>query len=102
MKITKKGILITIPVVLAGSFFVIAPQYGALIIKHSMVSYKNEKEATKEDHWIYNENGRRFVYHDGSVIQNSSRVLNGITYYFDEKGYVKTGWVQDKGQIFYR
>ena len=102
MKITKKGVLITIPVFLTGSFLIAAPQYGFMLVKHSMISYENEKEAKKEDHWIYNENGRRFVYHDGPVIQNVSQVLDRIMYYFDGKGYVKTGWVQDKGQIFYR
>ena len=81
MKITKKGVLITIPVFLTGSFLIAAPQYGFMLVKHSMISYENEKEAKKEDHWIYNENGRRFVYHDGSVIQNDSQVLDGIMYY---------------------
>ena len=47
MKITKKGILITIPVFLAGSFLIVAPQYGFMLVKHSMISYENEKEAKK-------------------------------------------------------
>lgn len=47
MKITKKGVLITIPVFLTGSFLIAAPQYGFMLVKHSMISYENEKEAKK-------------------------------------------------------
>ena len=43
MKITKKGVLITIPVFLTGSFLIAAPQYGFMLVKHSMISYENEK-----------------------------------------------------------
>lgn len=39
----------------------------------------------KEDHWVYNATGKRYVYHDGSVIQNDSKVLDNVTYYLFQR-----------------
>ena len=40
----------------------------------------------KEDHWVYNDSGRKFVYHDGVVIKNTWREVGGTRYYFDDEG----------------
>ena len=96
MKVTKKGFFLTVFVLLLGAFFVLAPPFACVLVRNYLVAYENRQEAMKEDHWVYNATGKRYVYHDGSVIQNDSKVLDNVTYYFDSKGYVKTGWVQDK------
>ena len=102
MKVTKKGFFLTVFVLLLGAFFVLAPPFACVLVRNYLVAYENRQEAMKEDHWVYNATGKRYVYHDGSVIQNDSKVLDNVTYYFDSKGYVKTGWVQDKGKLYYR
>ena len=102
MKITKKGVFLTVFILLLGGFLILAPSYTFVAVKNMMTAHENREEALKEDHWVYNQTGRRYVYHDGSVIQNDSKVLDNVTYYFDEKAYVRTGWVQDNGKLFYR
>ena len=77
-----------------------APSYTFVAVKNMMTAHENREEALKEDHWVYNQTGRRYVYHNGSVIQNDSKVLDNVTYYFDEKGYVKTGSGTGQGQAF--
>ena len=102
MKFTVKGIFLTLGIILLGFLFLIAPTYVMGMAKNYVIAYENKKEAQKEDHWIYDAKGRRFVYHDGSINREESQEIDGITYYFDSAGYVKTGWVQEMGQLYYR
>ena len=95
MKFTKKGIFITLFVVLLGVCLILAPSYLCGFIKNTLVAYENKKEALKEDHWIYDQEGRRFVYHDGTFIEDASHTFDGVTYYFATRGDVKTGWIQE-------
>ena len=95
MKFTIKGVCFTLLVILFGFFLLIFPSFVMNRIKNYMIMLDNEKESQLEDHWIFNDTGRRFEYHDGTFAQNTSQEIDGVTYYFDEKGYVRTGWVQE-------
>ena len=102
MKFTIKGVCFTLLVILFGFFLLIFPSFVMNRIKNYMIMLDNEKESQLEDHWIFNDTGRRFEYHDGTFAQNTSQEIDGVTYYFDEKGYVRTGWVQEMGNLYYR
>ena len=78
------------------------PRYVFMIAKNYMVSRENVQDVKKEEHWIYNSNGRRYLCADGTYVQDTSKEVNGVTYYFNSKGYVRTGWLQEKGQLYHR
>lgn len=101
MRISKKRAIVTFLVALLGITFIIAPRYVFISVKQYMNTYEDVQEALKEDHWIYNDKGRKFVYHDGVTIKNSWHEIDNNKYYFDEDGYMKTGWVDDKGRLYY-
>ena len=99
MKFTVKGVCFTLLVICSGFLLVILPSFVMGAVKNYLIARENSEVSRQEDHWIYNRSGRRFEYHDGSFIQNASQEINGVTYYFDEKGYVKTGWVRKKASF---
>ena len=101
MKNKKKTAGILLLTCILGAVLLFVPKYIFSAVKTSMDTYNNKKEALKEDHWVYNDSGRKFVYHDGVVIENTWREVDGTRYYFDDEGYVKTGWVTDKGKRYY-
>ena len=98
MKNSTKNTGILILTCILGILLIITPKYIFAAVKSAMDTYENKQEALQEDHWIYDENGRKYVYHDGVLIKNTWREIDGTRYYFDENGYVKTGWLTDKGQ----
>ena len=102
MKFTVKGVCFTLLIICSGFLLLILPSFVMGTVKNYLIARENSEISRKEDHWVYNSSGRRFEYHDGSFIQNASQEIDGVTYYFDEKGYVKTGWVQEKGVLYYR
>ena len=101
MKNSTKNTGILILTCILGILLIITPKYIFAAVKSAMDTYENKQEALQEDHWIYDENGRKYVYHDGVLIKNTWREIDGTRYYFDENGYVKTGWLTDKGQRYY-
>lgn len=102
MKNIIKNVFLWTFILLLGAFFLFAPQYVFMIAKNYMVSRENVQDVKKEEHWIYNSNGRRYLCADGTYIQDTSKEVNGVTYYFNSKGYVRTGWLQEKGQLYHR
>ena len=52
--------------------------------------------------WRENDNGRWYRYPDGSYPKNTWVSIFGEKYFFDEKGYMVTGWVEWKDKEYYR
>lgn len=56
-------------------------------------------EVTKEQmkdwkgHWENNEKGWWYVNRDGSYPVNNWQQIDSLLYFFDEEGYMKTGWI---------
>ena len=101
MKNKKKNVSILILACLIGALLLFTSKYLFTLIKVHMNVYENKAEAMEEDHWVYDDSGRKFVFHDGVVIRNTWREVDGVRYYFDENGYVKSGWVSDKGTRYF-
>ena len=80
MKNKKKTAGILLLTCILGAVPIFVPQYIFSAVKTSMDTYSNKKEAMKEDHWVYNDSGRKFVYHDGVVIKSTWREVDGTRY----------------------
>lgn len=50
--------------------------------------------------WVMNNAGQYFYYKDGQPL-TGEQTINGVKYFFDTKGILKTGWVKDSGQWRY-
>ena len=49
--------------------------------------------------WLKSSNGRWWYKHgDGSYTRNNFEVIDGDTYYFDDHGYMVTGWKEVNGK----
>ena len=51
--------------------------------------------------WIQDETGWWFKKTDGTYPAEAWGLINGRWYYFDVRGYMVTGWFQDKDQKWY-
>ena len=53
--------------------------------------------------WNERENGRQYVDSDNNLLMSTKKVIEGQTYFFDEKGFVRTGWYNSEkdGQTYY-
>ena len=91
MKNSKKTVGIILLTCIVGVILIFAPKYIFAAVKTALDTYQDKKEALLEDHWVYDENGRKYVYHDGVLIKNTWREIDGVRYCFDENGYVKSG-----------
>lgn len=49
--------------------------------------------------WVVNENGRMFMYADGSYAVSKWEIVEHEQYLFDENGYVRKGWHQE-GEVW--
>lgn len=76
MKNKKKTAGILLLTCILGAVLIFVPKYIFTAVKTSMDAYSNKKEALKEDHWVYNDSGRKFVYHDGVVIKSTWREVD--------------------------
>ena len=43
--------------------------------------------------WNENENGKWYQNADGTYFAGGMQEIDGSTYYFDENGYIQTGWI---------
>lgn len=102
MKTIIKNVFFWTFILLLGIFLLIAPQYVCVFAKNYMVSRENANEVQKENFWVYNNQGRRYVSGKGSFVHDTSQEIDGVTYYFDSKGYVQTGWLQEQGKLYHR
>ena len=48
MKITKKGVFLTVFILLLGGFLILAPSYTFVAVKNMMTAHENREEALKE------------------------------------------------------
>lgn len=51
--------------------------------------------------WIQDSTGWWFCNANGSYTQNNWQYINNYWYFFDGRGYMKTGWILDKGKWYY-
>ena len=53
--------------------------------------------------WNERETGRQYVDADNNLLMSTQKVIDGQTYFFDEKGFVRTGWYNNEkdGQTYY-
>ncbi len=53
--------------------------------------------------WNERENGRQYVDADNNLLMSTKKVIDGQTYFFDEKGFVRTGWYNNEkdGATYY-
>lgn len=51
--------------------------------------------------WIYNGVGWWYKHSDGTYTQNNWEQIEDKWYFFDEDGYMKTGWIEWEGKEYY-
>ena len=51
--------------------------------------------------WVQDAHGWWYRNPDGSYPSNTTVVIDGATYRFDERGYMRTGWVSESGSWYY-
>ena len=53
--------------------------------------------------WNERENGRQYVDADNNLLMSTKKKIDGQTYFFDEKGFVRTGWYNNEkdGATYY-
>lgn len=53
--------------------------------------------------WNERENGRQYVDEDNNLLMSTKKTIDGQTYFFDEKGFVRTGWYNNEkdGATYY-
>ena len=56
---------------------------------------------TGDPHWVKNDTGWWYDNGDGTFPANKWQFINGKWYYFDERGYMKTGWIEYKKGWYY-
>ncbi len=52
-------------------------------------------------HWNVDDKGWQYTDSDGQVIKKQWQSIDGKDYYFDEKGYMTTGWIQQENKWYY-
>lgn len=66
----------------------------------TVVSVQTATGTTQLEGWTDTDNGRQYVYADGSVATGVTRI-DGVTYFFDENGVEQTGWQTSGGVRYY-
>ena len=53
--------------------------------------------------WNERETGRQYVDADNNLLMSTKKMIDGQTYFFDEKGFVRTGWYNNEkdGATYY-
>lgn len=71
----------------------------SVILGYATPAYDTEEKIG----WMQDINSSRWWYKhkDGSYTKNGWEKINGIYYYFDNKGWMKTGWIKDGEKYYY-
>ena len=51
--------------------------------------------------WQFNDNGWQYQSEDGSFLKDEFSQIDGNTYFFDNSGYMKTGWQKIEDKWYY-
>lgn len=51
--------------------------------------------------WMRDDVGKYYMHEDGTYTQNDWERIEREWYFFDEKGYMKTGWIEWNGKKYY-
>lgn len=60
-----------------------------------------DKKIPVRGEWIYDGTGWWYKHPDGSFTKNNWEEIKEEWYFFDEKGYMKTGWFEWEGKRYY-
>lgn len=60
-----------------------------------------DKSVPVSGEWIQDSTGWWYKHHDGSYTKNNWELIREDWYFFDENGYMKTGWVEWEGKQYY-
>lgn len=75
--------------------------YGFLDALDAVTSGVDQIDEAKAGAWVKDAVGWWYRYEDGSYPASMSAQIDGVTYRFDARGYMVTGWAFDGGQWFY-
>lgn len=75
--------------------------YGFLDALDAVTSGVDQIDEAKAGAWVKAAVGWWYRYEDGSYPASMSAQIDGVTYRFDARGYMVTGWAFDGGQWFY-
>ena len=57
--------------------------------------------APKAGTWKWDGRGWWYRYEDGTYPADAALAIDGVTYRFDARGYMRTGWVREQGSWYY-
>lgn len=60
-----------------------------------------EKTVPVRGEWILDDTGWWYKHADGSYTRNNWELIKETWYFFDENGYMKTGWIEWEGKKYY-
>lgn len=60
-----------------------------------------DKSVPIRGEWINDGGGWWYKHHDGSYTKNNWELIREDWYFFDENGYMKTGWIDWEGKRYY-
>ena len=75
--------------------------YGFLDALDAVTSGVDQIDEAKAGAWVKDAVGWWYRYEDGSYPASMSAQIDGVTYRFDARGYMVTGWAFEGGQWFY-
>ena len=71
------------------------PTQPSVVSASAMVHVEAPAPTPKAGVWKWDGRGWWYRYEDGSYPADATLVIDGVTYRFDESGYMRTGWVKD-------
>ena len=77
------------------------PTQPSLVSASATIRVEAPAPAPKTGAWKWDGRGWWYRYEDGSYPSDTALVLDGATYRFDARGYMRTGWVFEGGQWYY-
>ena len=77
------------------------PTQPSLVSASATIRVEAPAPAPKTGVWKWDGRGWWYRYEDGSYPSDTALVLDGATYRFDARGYMRTGWVFEGGQWYY-
>ena len=72
------------------------------VITSATVTVKADSDsAPAQGTWTWSARGWSYRYADGTYPTNTSKTIDGQVYRFDADGYMRTGWVFERGSWYY-
>ena len=72
------------------------------VITSATVTVKDSSDSVPSGgQWTWGVRGWRYRYADGTYPSNTAKTIDGQVYRFDADGYMRTGWVFERGNWYY-